>query len=326
MTAAAFEFVSAGQGMIQSRQKTASIVVLVISVAGLLYYTATNWPSFQRLSIVSPLYVIPFMIALFLNYAVLAMIMKVLTQSLGLKLGISEAFLLSIMTSFHNMVLPFRGGMGTRALYLKKRYNYAYTSFLATVSAGYVLMFLVASGLGLATLIYSYTSLGIVSGVLFLVFSGIVSLLVIVVLFSPRVRSRNNEWLNRVGRVINSWALIREDRSLILVTTVLSMLQMLLETAGVFLQFQVFGLHVPFVKCIFLASVGSLGQVLQITPAGLGVNEALVVFSAQAIGVTPTETLAATLLGRAVQSAVLIALGPIASYWLVRDGVAAEST
>ncbi|MFH1289831.1 MAG: hypothetical protein ABIH92_00305, partial [Nanoarchaeota archaeon] len=60
--------------------------------------------------------------------------------------------------------------------------------------------------------------------------------------------------------------------------------------------------------------------VIGLTPGNLGVQEAIIVFSAATIGITPAESLSAALLGRAVSLVVLFVLGPIFSYMLVRNG------
>lgn len=102
-------------------------------------------------------------------------------------------------------------------------------------------------------------------------------------------------------------------------TLFLSLCQMLVETASLYLQFHFFGIEVSLVKCIFLSAVASLGLLIQITPSGIGINEALIAFSAQVISVTPAETLAATLLGRAIGFVFLIVFGTLSSYLLVKE-------
>jgi uncharacterized protein (TIRG00374 family) len=305
--------------MIGSRQKIISIGILVMTLAGLIYYAFDNWADFQQLTLSEPTYIAPLILLLILDYIVIGLITMTLTKPLGLSLGVFEAVAISIMTGFYNLVLPFRGGMVTRAVYLKTRHDFSYTNFLATLSASYVLIYLFASLLGLVSLLYTYTSKGIVSGVLFFTFMWIFALLLIVVIFSPTIKEIKYEWLNKFIRVINSWGLIKKDKGLIFTLSIYSLCQILLETWGIFLQFKVFGLDVPFIKCILLSSVGLLGLLIQITPAGIGVNEALILFSAQAIAITPAEALAATLSGRAVAFIVLIILGPISSYLLVKD-------
>ena len=302
-----------------SQQRRISASILLISAAGLIYYATANWADFRRLSLVAPGYLGALVVLLILEYFVIGLTIMTLTRPLGLKLGMAEAFVLSLMTGFHNLVLPFRGGMVTRAVYLKTRHNFTYTNFLASLSAGYVLTYLMASFLGMLSLLYAQAVQGVASGVLLLAFIAIFVSLLLVVLFSPQLRDTRSAWINKFIHVINGWASIKNNRRMILATAVLSLIQILLETAAVFLQFRVFGIDVSPVKSLYLASVGLLGQLIQLTPAGLGVNEALVVFSAQAIAVTLAQTLAATLLGRLVAFVALAVLGPIATYRLTRN-------
>ena len=222
------------------------------------------------------------------------------------------------MTGFYNMILPFSGGVATRAVYLKTQHNFSYTNFLALLSASYILIFFISSFFGLVSLFVTYTSLGLASGSMFLAFAGMFVALLIVILFSPKIPETKNNWINKFIGVINSWGLIKKNKGLILVISFLSLCQLILETMCLYLQFKVFGLEVSFIKCLLLSTVGMLALLIQITPAGLGVNEALMVFSAQAIAITPADSLAAALLGRLVVFILLAILGPLSSYLLVR--------
>ena len=85
-----------------------------------------------------------------------------------------------------------------------------------------------------------------------------------------------------------------------------------------YLQFRVFGFDIDFIKCLFLASLGSLSILISITPAGLGINEAVIVFSALTIGITPAQSLLVALLGRVISFLVLFILGPIFSALLIK--------
>ncbi len=86
----------------------------------------------------------------------------------------------------------------------------------------------------------------------------------------------------------------------------------------IYLQFKVFGINFSFISALFLASIGSLGLLISITPAGLGIQEAIVVFSGLTIGIGVHESLSAALLGRAIQMIVLFIIGPIFSVILLR--------
>ena len=171
-------------------------------------YAVRTWTDCEHLTVAKPPFVLPTDLLLLHQHLVIGLNTRQLMQPLGLKLGVVEASAISIMTGFHNMVLPFRGGMATRAVYLKARHGYSYTKSLATLSAGYILTLLIASFLGLASLLLTYVSRGLLSGVLLLAFGGIFVGLVLVVLFSPGIQETRIEWINKGIRVINAWALI----------------------------------------------------------------------------------------------------------------------
>ena len=107
---------------------------------------------------------------------------------------------------------------------------------------------------------------------------------------------------------------------MVLTTTFAIIVQILISSLMLWLQFRVFGIEVSFVSALFLSAIGSLSLVIGLTPGNLGVQEAIIVFSAATIGITPAESLSAALLGRAVSLVVLFVLGPIFSYVLVRNG------
>jgi uncharacterized protein (TIRG00374 family) len=243
-----------------------------------------------------------------------------LLRALNIVMGLWESFMLSIVTGFYNLIMPFRGGMAVRAVYLKKKYKFAYVHFLASLSAVYVLTFLVASLLGIISTLWIYFETGVLSWILFLVFDVVFILMLGIIFVSPQFKERENKWLNRFIKVINGWHLIKKNKRVIFVTSFVTLIQILLSSLMMWLQFRVFGIEVSFVAAVFLSAIGSLSILIGLTPGNLGIQEAIVVFSAATIGISTAESLSAALLGRAVSLVVLFVLGPIFSYLLMRNG------
>jgi len=94
-----------------------------------------------------------------------------------------------------------------------------------------------------------------------------------------------------------------------------------LGALSLYLEFKVFGMDLSISAAIFLAAMGSLSLLISITPGGLGISEAIIVFSASTLGITPIQSLSAALAGRLVSVIVLFILGPIFSYLLIKRGV-----
>ena len=295
-----------------------SALVLLALLALATNYLINNIHEFKQLSLTNIYLILPITIIFLINYFLIGLITMLLLKSLKLKLSLKESFALSIITGFYNLITPFRGGMAARAVYLKKRYDFAYVNFLATLSAVYVLVFLIASFLGIISTIIIYFQTGIFSWVLFLIFDAVFLLMLSISVASPKLKEREGKWINRFIKVINGWHLIKENKKIITITALITLIQIILSTIMLYLQFAVFGIEISFASALFLSSIGNLSIVIAVTPGNLGISEAITVFSALTIGITATESLSATLLGRAVSLVVLFILGPIFSYILLR--------
>lgn len=295
-----------------------SISILVVLVGLFIIYIKNNISNFQALSFVSPYLILILILLVLTRQALNSIITKNLLYPLGISLRKGEAFALSIVTGFYNLITPFRGGAVTRAIYLKKKHAFSYTNFLASLAGMYVITFLIASSVGIISTLTIYFSSGVFSRIIFAILCAVFFPLLVIVVLSPKLPLTKTNFANRFIKVINGWHLIKNNKRIIIITTLVSLIQLILGAVMFYLQFRVFGLEVGFVGCLFLASIGSLSMLIAITPAGLGINEAIIVFSALTIGITPAESLGVVLLGRAVQMSVLCILGPIFSYILLK--------
>jgi len=304
--------------MIPKLKNLISIGILLIIVALFIYYIIQHISDFQQLSLVNPFYLVILLALFIFTYYLISIITKNLLYPLGVKLKGFEAFALSIVTGFYHLITPFRGGTITRAVYLKKKHEFSYTNFLASLAGKYLIIFLTASFIGLITTLFINYIYGSFSWIIFFVFLAIFLPLLLIVVLSPKLSLTKNNFINRFIKVVNGWHLIKNNKRVIIIITLVSLIQLIIGAFMLHLQFRVFGFDIAFIKCLFLASLGVLSILIAITPAGLGINEAVIVFSALTIGITPAQSLSVALLGRAIQMLVLFTLGPIFSAFLIK--------
>jgi uncharacterized membrane protein YbhN (UPF0104 family) len=112
--------------------------------------------------------------------------------------------------------------------------------------------------------------------------------------------------------------LIKKERKTILHSLFWLVIFLILFSVGIYLRFRVFDIPVSLTQSFFLASIGNLGLLIALTPANLGISEAIIVFSATTIGITPAHSLSIAILGRVVMMLVLFVQGPILSHYLIR--------
>jgi uncharacterized protein (TIRG00374 family) len=294
------------------------IIIVAIIFGFFAYYIYTHISDFKQLTLVNPFYLLVLVVLFLISYTSIGVVTKTLLHPFNIKLKKLEAFAISITTGFYNLITPFRGGAMIRAAYLKRKHAFSYSDFIATLSASYVIIFFIGSLLGLISVLSIYFSEGIFSSILFFIFLGIFLPMLCIILFSPKISESKNKFLNKFIHVINGWHLIKNNKKVILTTAIATLINLLIGTLMIYLQFKVFGFEITFAKSLFLTSLGNISILISITPANLGITEAITVFSANTIGITPIQSLPVTLLGRAIQMTTLFVLGPIFSVILFK--------
>lgn len=304
--------------MNSKNKKLLSVAIIAILLIWLLYYIKNNIADFRQLSLVNPIYIVYFIIINLIFSFTNGLVIKYLVEPFKIKLLFKEWFGLSVITTFYNAITPFRGGAIARAVYLKKKHNFSYTNFLATLSGVYVINLLVASLLGILSLILIYMRYEISSAIVLLVFLAFFLPTLFIVLFSPKIPEGKNFLANKLAKVINGWHLIRKNKKIVSIVTLTIAVQLMLGVIGTILVYGIFGVELEFAKSLFLVSISYLSIVISITPGAIGISEAVQVFSAMVVGIMPAQSIAAAILGRIISTLILLVLGPIFSYILIK--------
>ena len=246
---------------------------------------------------------------------------QVILKAFGLRLRLVEWLGLAIINTLGNYLLPFRGGAGIRAAYLKKKYSFPLTHFLSTFFAIYVITFMVNA---LAGLVAMATLPDIDSGtrwVLRLFFVCVLTGTIAVALFPVKTTWFKKTWLSPVARLIDGWRRIKGHYFVIIKLFFLTIANSLSLTLIMYFGYQTMGLDLGLAEVVLMGAILALAGLFAITPGGLGVQEAAVVFSAQVIGITLSQGLALAVIIRAVILFWTFLLGPIFSYLLLKKPV-----
>ncbi len=300
-------------------KKTLSISVLVITFALFVYYIYNHASDFRQISLINPLWLTPLIVLFLASYYFTGLQTKVLLKPLGVRLKNIEVYMLSIVTGFYNIITPAHGGMGVRAVYLKKKHNFTYINFLSSLAGMYVITFFIASLSGLISFIYIYRVYNIFNWIILAVLLGLFIPLGLIILVSPKFKETKSNFINRFIKVANGWNLIRKNKKVVYFCLLVTILNLIIGSVGAIISYHIFGINLSFMQALFLTSIGSISLLVSITPGNLGVGEAVVVFSALILGITPTQSLSVAILSRIIQMISLFTLGPIFSYKLLKE-------
>lgn len=242
---------------------------------------------------------------------------RYLVLPFGVRLTPREWYGLAVITSFYNTLTPFRGGMLAKAAYLKRRHRLPLTGFLALTAGTSIVNLCVAGVAGLAGLGLIAARSGPGSGLLAAFFAAAAAGTTAMMLFTPQLPVSGNPLLARIGLIVDGWRLIRGNTAVLGMTWLATGLQYVLAAVSTVYSFRLIGVAAGFDVCLVLASLTSFSALVALTPAGLGVTEAVAVFAGLALGITPAESLAAAVARRLATTGVILVLGPLFTFSLL---------
>lgn len=291
-----------------------SVIILAVLTIFFAHYITNNWDEFLSLRLEQPYLVILLCAGVLASLYSNGALMDVVLRPLGLRLLRMETFGLAIITRLGNQVTPGKLGLAVRASYLKRKHDLALSKFASALGAAHILMYLFSSLLGLgALLVLKRFDANLDTTTFVLLLSGFSIFLLGLLLFSPQVKEGRNFFTRHLSRVINGWSIIRHDQHIIGLASIWALIHVLSAVIVTFASFNALGADISFIEGIFITSVVVLGALIGITPAGLGINEGLIVVAASVLGIPVPIALAAALLRRVVSFAILVMIAPLFS-------------
>jgi Mg2+-importing ATPase len=236
---------------------------------------------------------------------------------IGHRLPGFEVFALSVLAAVPNFFVP-RSGFGTLALALRARHGVplAVSSSLVLPLAALDFIFIAATGLavqiGVVGLDHPHAPvIALIFGVVLL--AGCAGLLVRVPLRLPFGPPRVRAFFERFDA---AWAELRGSRRFLVRASVLLAGICALRIVRLALAFAALGYAPDLAGLVVASLLGDLMFLLALTPGGLGLREAAIVYCADLAGVTPDASLAAALLDRLVMMGSILVIAQLSAWRL----------
>ncbi len=240
--------------------------------------------------------------------------LKVLTDSLNLRLKPLTWMGMAVIQSFLNY-LPFKGGMLANAVYLKQLHNFSYLKFISMIGSSSLITMLSAGCIGFAVsgFYYIYSRIGIVLPCLFLSLI-VCAMFCFVLVTRVKVSEKTSK---KLYQVIEGWQVIRKKRNTIFLLIVVDITSTFIFSVRYYIAFRAFSIDVPFLYCLLIAPLSILTTFTSITPAGLGIREAVIGYASKILGMGLNPGLFAASLDRAVVMFWVFIIGPVFGHLLM---------
>lgn len=318
------------------------LLLFLVSVAA--YYFYRHLDDLKSFFLLRPLYIFFMIVAGTGQFFISGFFNGIILKPCSIVIKVRELFAIAVMTSIGNYILPFRGGLGLRAIYLKKKYNFPYSYFMSGMMGIFLIFFLTNSLLGLGSLLLLYYYRGVAFPPLFFIFG-----LVLLLVFFPFLASFKDFPLGRIikplesdtplysilsknhvgwlalllqkifeflGRAIKGWLQISRNPTAIFQLVLLTLLNCVANTVLLYYGFLSSSVQPDILGLLMISSLLSVSGLVNITPAGLGIQEAAIVFSSGVLGISMTQSLMASLFVRFLSIALALTLAPFVSHYL----------
>lgn len=289
----------------------------IILIGFLIWYILNNLESFAIIRQISLFDCFLILMLMFVNFLTMAVSFKIIMDSCGYKLTFKEWFGLTMITSMSNLFVP-AGGIGFRAIYLKKIHGFEYTHFLSTFAALSIIDFILFGVAGLISILYIYLQTHLINWFLIIIFATVLLICLISLFFSPKLPRLKNKFMFRVVNVLESWYELKRQPKLILNIFLSTGVNVISSILIYFLAFHALGLNVSVVQASLPAAMGDYGGYIKILPGAVGFYEASIIYSAKVLGSTPAQGLIVAGIVRVAGNFWAISLGLIFSLLLVK--------
>ena len=249
----------------------------------------------------------------FLSIYIVGLIQYVIFKRIHLP--IKEFYSLQVATNFLNKFTP-RGGAVFKGVYLKKKYQISYTSFISIFLGCHIITFLTMIILLLVLILYKFLCYGRFNLTLSLLLLGL--LLPFAIVMKINIKNKLHfKIFYYLDQVLTGWNIIRKDKKMLFQVSLLILTSVLVESVRYYLALLAINVAITGEQAVFIAVISILSFYINITPDGLGIREGLFLIFGSEIAY-PDFTVMASLILRAVTYVVIVIIGPISILYLNR--------
>lgn len=301
-------------------KRTPIFALITVALAFVFfYYLYINANRYLTLLNISVSKVILILVLTLIQQILNAEVNVYMFRILGAHLSHKDGFYIAAASTLANQ-LPISGGIVTRGVYLKHKYNLSYAKYFSATFAFFFLTIASYGFLGGTILLYwKFFKNVFIEPILFLGF-GIMTFLGLLIFILPFGVIRSpfvlQKWLHQA---LEGWALLRKQPALLLKILALQMAMTVFLAIQYLQAFQMLSQDITLSQSMLFSSASILTQLVSLAPGGLGVREAIVGGVASALGFDTSVSVAAIGLDRLISTLMIILTGWVSMILLGRQ-------
>mgnify|MGYP001188766396 CR=1 FL=1 len=290
-------------------RKIISWTLTVLAIGFFIWYLLNNREIFTLLKEIRLLEILLIAVLQPVNIILSGLINKWIIDNIDQEIASIDSIMLQFANNFVNRFVS-QGGAVYRSAYLKMQYNLPISKFLASIGGVYIIGIMANAALGLIMVLFFLLTKGIFNIYMLLVFAGLLIAMGFLMIIKPEINSNRWFW-KKLNQVVRGWDQIRSNKVLFLKIFFFSALSLINSSIIVFIAYRALDTNIQFMNSFFYSTISSLSNIINLTPGGLGINEAILMFSSDVIGLPSDVILLGSLMLRAISMISILTLGGI---------------
>ena len=299
--------------------KLALYLLTIAGIAVFLYFRKDDLAKIIELSFVDfILLLVVGLVSQFIN----ALLFRNNIKIFGLDLPFLEWFGLTITNTMYNYLLPARGGLAIRAVYLKKCYDFNYSHYISFTAGVFLLNLIIASFIAIISSIYLLLTNKLQSLLILVAALSVFVILLIAVFIIFRIDSGTLRHENRITSVLKKISSginqFQHHKTKIIILAIIQTIFIFSLSLRLYVAYQIIGIQVDFIILILINSFVAFSMIISITPGNLGIKEGLIGISSSLLLISTETAILGAIIDRVMAILIIFSFGLIYSNKLLK--------
>lgn len=303
-------------------KKKIRFLLYIITILGIVYFIIAKKDALLKLSLIS----IPELLGLIvLNLIALLLssyIFKIFLSFFKLHPNFNFWFGLSIINNMYNYLIPIKGGIAIRGLFLKKLFKLNYINYFALTAGNYLIVIFISAFISLISAFFLYKNEYISFELIIIIISIFVFILLILIIINRvninSIIGNKNKIKNTFNKFVLGIQLFKKSKRKFFTIFIIQFLFVLIMSIKLYYIYYIIEQDINFMNIIFVQSVVIFSRILSITPGNIGIKEGIIGFSANIMGITPEDAILGAILDRIITMFVIFSLGLLYNYFFFK--------
>lgn len=302
--------------------KYVKTIVYWLTLIGICVFVYVKREQFHILSSISSFYIVTLLLIGIISVTVNALVFQNNIKVFDFVLPFNKWYGLTVANTMYNYLLPARGGLVLRALYLKTYYQFPYTNYVSLTGGVYLINLFVSSLLALLISTFLWYSHQLDS-LLFLnlsLFLFIGTLAVFLFLFYAKhlLFKTDITLISHIESAYHGLQKFKDKPVLVAIHIFLHVSFLLVISLRLYLVFYVLEIDVSYSKVVLVNSLVVFSLVFSITPGNIGVKEGIVGLSSGLLNITPEQAILGAVFDRVIDMVIIFSLGIPYNHYLIK--------